>query len=362
MVDVQQLRQQVQQRKEDISTAKQKAQEESKRLSEQEKKLPRASQARLRGERLYSGIRGRKRRRQVEDVKKDIKAKKELLKDFQKGLTTYEKEELSPFEESLNVYEKQKAEADAYNYAIRAYLDLTSAGNLSNVPKSIREKAYSDAQKIKESYATSYNIGLQSYEQQLPKTPELLDVKVQPSNILIKEKTRSKNLPKIGQPILKFSERAEQTGGFVSVKDPFVYPETPKDTNINVPEIKPFNIPSLDINLSSFTKNLGRTQQVKEVGNLKDLDTSIKSLKVGRDSKGQWFLTTGSPKRFTPLISIKPVRPPTPHSPPQRMNYLGIKPIKDGTKIKKKKDKVDMFFGTNKKKSKGKNKKSFWGW
>ncbi len=365
---ISQAKQKVVEQKEQLIKRREEAEKVKVQLSKQEGKLPTYSQKRLRAG-LYSGLEGRKRRRIISDVKKEIGQKKVGIDIYKRELKKFEEEKLKPFESEISSREAEvsayQSEVDSLNLAKKVFYQNKSVMILQGNKKA--QEYYRQLLAGRDA-AIAYEI------KNLPTTPEtkLPNIPIiktphvsfsAPRNLgrtdIIKDFrplltgftiSPNKGIKSLGLPILKFSERAAQTGGFVSVNDPYVVHSLPP-IKVSSPDLSPvkieiipnsFRIKSPQVNASLNYKNLNLSSSSSKMN---------KNISLSRNVSNSKFLTTGSPKRFTPLLKLKPSRPPTPSKP--KVNKIPIK--KSSIKKIKTKEKENLFFGKSKKKKKKNN-------
>jgi hypothetical protein len=365
---VTQARQQAEEQRQKLAEARQKAQEDAKRLREAESKLPKPSQQRLRSG-LYSGLEGRKRRQIVGDIKKEISGRKGLLKEYETGLSEFEEKELKPFESQITQYEAEikdyQAHQKAYNRIYKLSIEDPSKIGLLAIYGDGYVKSYAkEWVKLRDlQRQQDFKLMASTPSSNVPSPSTSLGSTTGSGKINWYKSFQkgAKDVAGIIQNPLILKERVEN----LFRPEPGVYWDLEKGIASEFPidkgeAISPKNLPSLSLDIKP-PRGLSRTDTLKDFNALKLSSVpSPQSFKLGRDVGGTWFLTTGSPKRFTPLSSIKPKRPATP-SKPLMIRKPQIKSKKSVLDIKpKKKDKYeDLFFGKSKK-GKGK-KKSLWG-
>ena len=331
-------------------------------LKKQESKLPIPSQRRLR-QGLYAGLEGRKRRRIIFDIKKEIGQKKGEVDLFKESLTEFEEKQLEPFESQISSketeilqYEKdisdykrgmikaldQKPLGDANKMTRRGYYDfIDSQAKYEAGLKELSESEIQSPQGFVGDFPNQSNINLPRMVLAPPRDLGRTDILKDFSPITGFTISPDSGKKQFGVPIVKFSERAAKTGGFVSISDPFVFQK--ELSPINLPRIKsqarikmfPLNISDLNLSLNSSPEQMDKNLSSRNISDMK-------------------FLTTGSPKRFTSILKLKPSRPPTPSKPLGRK--VSIKKKSKKTKISKK-DVGNLIFGKNKTK---KAKNNIW--
>lgn len=354
---VEQAKQSAQEQRQKVAEAREKAKRDREALLKSEKKLPKKTQSRLR-QGLYTGLEGRKRRRAVSKAKEELEGRKKLVGQFEEGLKEYETKELESFEsqiksqeEKIKSVEQDKAHREL---AWKIASDQVSGGLMSRLPEEYQKLARKWSQELDESAATQYNLLSKKYTQ--PK--EVPEVNL--SNVDLKDTGFSRNLwvstkeGEFGVPLKTFEERSAETGGFVSVSDPSV------PSNFESPSIikAPTRLPPIKVSSLGSTRDLGRTDILKDLKPLRDIKTDTSSFKIGTDVSGTPFLTTGSPIRRTKLTSLKS-RGYQPYPKPKVSFSKPKKPLKTKSLSPSKKTKgyKDLFFGKKKKKGK---KKSIW--
>lgn len=337
---LQEQRSQVEQRKQEAESAKQK-------LIAEEKKLPTYSQQKLRSG-VYTGLEGRKRRQIVSGIKSDIEEKKKQVGLFKSALIEYEEKELNPFETQLKQEETKVSEYKKHLDAIRL-AEKVALGEKSPLILSYNKLAKSYYRKMLSS--------------RQPVVPEQVTTSIDSENIRIGEPTyyeQKLTLKDIGVGIGNILQgrgfATQREGAFQTYKE-VDKPETTITTKtistelLSVPKLSVLKTPSFSF---SPPRDLGRTEFRKEFSSLGKIDTEMTKGVV--DKLKRPFLTTGSPKRFTPLVSLKPIRPPTPSKPSKKI-------IKKSLFESKKEEDNNIFSNGKKEKSKkSKKKKSIWGW
>jgi hypothetical protein len=109
-----------------------------------------------------------KYRSELNRSERELKEAQKQQAEYQKELLQYEQE----IEKAKQAQQATRIAQDQYNYAVRAYLGLTSGGNIKNIPKAIREQAKQVAESVERQQQRLQNIP-QYYEEVIdPKTGE----------------------------------------------------------------------------------------------------------------------------------------------------------------------------------------------
>lgn len=366
---VQQAKQRAKEQRQQISEAREKAKRDKQTLTKQEKELPRANQQRLR-QGLYAGLEGRKRRRAVSNIKEQLKGRKQLVSQFEKGLTEYEKKELAPFESQIKSKEAEIKRVEDYNQAVKSVqraVDKDMVWAIAAYGSGLR-------QKLAKEYLKLESLQRENFLKQQQEAPE-----IQLSNVGIKGIALPENKGALG--IIK--DRAGNIRSFFKSIGPSIQQDNygsglnVKDTRVfTVGDVKkvtgdsatisggiiesPKSPPPIRIDNLGSSRGLSRLN-LRDFNKLKNINTDTSSFKVGKDIKGDSFLTTGSPIRRTKLTSLKS-RGYQPYLKQKQSPIKQKKPIKSKSLLPSKKDKdYDDIFFTNKKSKKKGRKKSIWG-
>jgi len=389
MVDVIEIRKQIEQAKIDVAEQREivkqrrkEAEQQEKKVREQfleqEKKFPKPTQQLLRSG-MFAGLEGRKRRQQIERAKKELKLEKQGRKKeislFKEGLIKYEKEELEPFVKEIeqkekqikaieqwdkeirriqNLYQKYKGEdkGDELGYELATLQEgrtyLKQGASLSNVndwvSQKLRYRELKDraiAEQLAE-YQKSFEESKQK-QKEFSSSPSLFGV-----NPIYDS---SGKLIGIEDNIKKISRLPTTTEQFIYGSRGKVV--LPSKSSIRAPV---FNKRSSSFNIGDI-RDLSRTELIKNINPLRSISMPVSKI-------SSLFRTTGSPVRMTKLTSPKSRGYIPSHKVPVIKQQVK-KPIfilKSKPQIKKIKKKSFIDFGEDnffpKKKTK---KKSIWG-
>ncbi len=310
-----QEKQRIQQERKDVEVRRQDAIKAESHLTEQERKMPVASQRLLR-QGMLSGMEGRKRRQIISKIKGKLKESKGEIKSVKGELLSYEKEVLDPFEAQLGEEEKR---IDTYSKEISDYEYGYKLGASNKFVGSLKGSVLAGYTHAKE--------GAIFYKESL----KPVDVK---------------GFVLSGKPLDIDWSKVDASKVTVGGKSPLQVIQESRSPKSSLSTIR-FPPP----------RDLGRTDFLRDFVPLNKITIPTFSREIPT-SKIQ-MLTTGSPKRFTPLLSSKPSRPPTPHSPVKGVSGIKFKQ-ETKTKLKQEEDEPkNILFRTNKIK-KGKKGKSFW--
>jgi hypothetical protein len=327
---IQQARQTLQKERKDIIEQKKELSKAEQQRKEARKKLPTPTARTLRSG-LFAGLEGRKRRRQVEKVKKGISTDIKKIGLFKEGLTKKEEEVLKPYEQQI---EQKEKEVEEYKKAKSAYEKKIADYELG------RKLAYKGVFPFGENKTV-----LEGYR----------DAKG--SLRSIKEFKKSLAQPKeMKEPEIK------QWGSYIDPKTKLGYSTTPDVAKEKgwIPEAEYkfkkiiFSQPKFDF---KQPRDLSRTDFIKKFA------APMSNIKLDKPKFDSQFRTTGSPIRMTKLTSFKsrgyiPVKKPEIVKPKKIIKPSLFKKDKK-ISIKETKFDDDLFFG---KKSKKKSKKrSIWG-
>ena len=210
------------------------------------------------------------------------------LTKYEKEISQYEKKVLNPFESKIS---REEVEVSAYEKKLGDYWvgrKLAIKGIYPFYENKIVLKGYQDAKQglnwaeSMKQYKSSLDKNIPvlkpqqkievpriyfSVPRDLSRTNKIKDFVSKITGFTIKPKTKE-----FGSPILKFEERAKQTGGYVSVNDPLVVLKPFKqkiDVKIakdNNKTLEPRKLPAITSQVKSI-KNLGTS-------NIRDLSSS----------------------------------------------------------------------------------------
>jgi hypothetical protein len=295
--------QQAREQRELVESRRAEAQKQQELISSQESKLPTPSQKLLRGG-MFSGLEGRKRRQTISKVKGELGEQKKQVGLFKEELTKFEETEIKPFEEEISKRKGEVAEYERHQKAIRLAEDVYYGSKDARVfffGSNPLAKKYYDKMILQQSAQIEAQAKLQS----LPMSPA-------PS---VQDK-RTELLNKLFGTTIAQQKSWEVFKPSVSIAPP------------------------RDLKMTELKKDFS---PISTMG-FSDTPTLFRP-----------FTTTGSPIRKTPLLSGKPVRPPTPSVPVKRIP-IQRKAFRPEPMPKMK---SNSFFSSDKKqKKKG---KSFWG-
>jgi len=290
--------QQAREQRELVESRRAEAEKAREKIQSQESKLPTPSQRLLRSG-MFSGIEGRKRRQTISKVKGQLGEQKKQIGLFKEELTKFEETEIKPFEAEISKRKGEVAEYERHQNAIKlaekiVYEDKSVLALQGN---KLAQKYYRQimANKVVEQ-PTFSDVGMCI-------APSIQDKRTELLNKLFGTTTQQKSW-EVFKPSVSIA-------------------------------------PPRDLKMTELKKDFNPISNIR----LADTPTLFRP-----------FTTTGSPIRKTPLLSGKPVRPPTPSVPIRRI------PIQRQTfrpePKPKPKIKSSFFSSDKKKKKKG---KSFWG-
>jgi hypothetical protein len=327
---IQQARQSLQQERENIAERRKELIKAEKQRKEAKEKLPTPTARTLRSG-LFAGLEGRKRRRQVEKVKKDISTDVKKIGLLKGELTKREKEELKPFEQQIEQKEKEveeyKKAKSAYEKKITDYEIGRKFARKGVFPFGANKIVMEGYRDEKESLR-----GIEEFKKSLAQPKGIKESEIKQWGSYID--------PSTGLGFCALPEDAKKEGWI---------PEAEYKLKKAI-----FSQPKFDF---KQPRDLSRTDFIKEFA------APMKNVKLDKPKFDSQFRTTGSPIRMTKLTSFKsrgyiPVKKPEIVKPKKIIKPSLFKKDKK-ISIKETKFDDDLFFG---KKSKKKSKKrSIWG-
>ena len=120
---IEQDKQRAKQQRQEITQRKKEARQAEKQIQSEREKLPAFSQERLR-QGLYSGLEGRKRRREISKAREFLGQKEKGVKQFQEDVSKFEKKQLLPFEQNIQEREKEATRIEKEQRAIKTAGDV----------------------------------------------------------------------------------------------------------------------------------------------------------------------------------------------------------------------------------------------